>query len=65
MKKTKIICSVGPACNNVEILEDMVYNGMSCARINLSHAVEDEILNVIEVVRAVRKKNWSSCCNYV
>ena len=46
MKKTKIICSVGPACNNVEIMEDMVYNGMSCARINLSHAVEDEILNV-------------------
>ena len=56
MKKTKIICSVGPACNNVEIMENMVYNGMSCARINLSHATEDEILNVIEVVRAVRNK---------
>ena len=56
MKKTKIICSVGPACNNVEIMENMVYNGMSCARINLSHATEEEILNVIEVVRGVRNK---------
>ncbi len=56
MKKTKIICSVGPACNNVEVMGEMVYNGMNCARINLSHATEDEIINVIEVVRSVRKK---------
>ena len=54
MKKTKIICSVGPACNKVEVMENMVYNGMSCARINLSHATEKEILKVIEVVRSVR-----------
>ena len=55
MKKTKIICSVGPACNNPSVMEAMVYDGMNCARINLSHAVEEEILNVIEVVRTVRK----------
>lgn len=54
MKKTKIICSVGPACNKVEVMEDLVYKGMNCARINLSHATEKEILSVIEVVRAVR-----------
>ena len=56
MKKTKIICSVGPACNNVEIMSEMVSNGMDCARINLSHASYEDCLKAIEVVREVRKK---------
>ena len=56
MKKTKIICSVGPACNNVPIMEELVRHGMNCARINMSHANEDDILETIEVVREVRKK---------
>ena len=38
MKKTKIICSVGPACESVEVMEELVSHGMNCARINLSHA---------------------------
>lgn len=56
MKKTKIICSIGPASGNVEVMEQLVLKGMNCARINLSHASEDSILETIEVVRAVRKK---------
>lgn len=56
MKKTKIICSVGPACNNVEVMEQMVRNGMDCARINLSHANQESILESIDVIRKVRRK---------
>lgn len=56
MKKTKIICSVGPACNSVEVMEQLVLKGMNCARINLSHAKEKDILETIEVVREVRKR---------
>ena len=56
MKKTKIICSVGPACNNVEVMEQMVRHGMNCARINLSHASRENIKETIEVVRKVRRK---------
>ena len=56
MKKTKIICSIGPASNNVDVMEQMVLNGMNCARINLSHANREDILETIEVVRQVRKK---------
>ena len=55
MKKTKIICSVGPACNSVEVMSEMVNNGMDCARINLSHATQEDILNTIDVVRQVRR----------
>ena len=55
MKKTKIICSIGPASNSVEVMSEMVNNGMDCARINLSHATQDDILNTIEVIREVRR----------
>ena len=56
MKKTKIICSVGPACDNVEVMEQMVRSGMNCARINMSHADEESCLKTIEVVREVRRR---------
>ena len=56
MKKTKIICSIGPACNCVEVMSEMVNEGMDCARINLSHATHEEIVKTLDVVRAVRKK---------
>ncbi|MBR0059524.1 MAG: pyruvate kinase [Methanobrevibacter sp.] len=55
MKKTKIICSVGPACDSVEVMSKMVNKGMDCARINLSHASKEDILKTIDVVREVRK----------
>ena len=56
MKKTKIICSIGPASNSVEVMSEMVENGMDCARINLSHAKEPDILKTIDVIRKVREK---------
>ena len=55
MKKTKIICSIGPASNNFETMKQMVLKGMNCARINLSHASEDDITDTINNVRMVRK----------
>ena len=41
MKKTKIICSVGPACDSVDVMSEMVDMGMDWARINLSHATQE------------------------
>ena len=54
MKKTKIICSIGPACANIDVMTDMVLNGMDCARINLSHSSLDAIPEIIELIRSVR-----------
>ena len=56
MKKTKIICSIGPVSNNVEIMEQLALNGMNCARINMSHAKDEDMLNTVEVVRETRRR---------
>lgn len=55
MKKTKIICSIGPASDSVDVMNKMVNKGMDCARINLSHATREGILQTIDIVREVRK----------
>lgn len=55
MKKTKIICTIGPASDSVEIMGKMAKKGMDCARINLSHATKEGILKTIDVIREVRK----------
>ena len=56
MKKTKIICSIGPASCNPDVMEKMVYAGMNVARINFSHATLEEKQNVINSVKEVRKR---------
>ena len=55
MKKTKVICTIGPASDSAEVMEKMVNEGMNCARINLSHATEDGILKTIDNIHEVRK----------
>ena len=41
MKKTKVICTLGPATAKDEILEQLMINGMNVARINFSHGTEE------------------------
>ena len=55
MKKTKIVCSIGPASCNVETFKKMVEAGANVARINFSHATIEERENVVKVVNEVRK----------
>lgn len=55
MKKTKIICSIGPSSCNVDVMKRMVECGMNVARINFSHATLEEKENVVSVVNKVRE----------
>lgn len=55
MKKTKIICSIGPASSDPSIMKQMVENGMNVARINFSHATLEERKEVVSSVKIVRK----------
>ncbi len=60
MKKTKIICSIGPASCNPDIMEQMVKNGMNVARINFSHATKEEKEGVVASVIEVRKRTGAN-----
>ncbi len=55
MKKTKIICSIGPASVGVDTMSKMVESGMNVARINFSHATIQEREDVVESVKKVRE----------
>ena len=56
MRKTKIICTIGPACENEEILTEMCKAGMNVARLNFSHGTHEEHLSKIRLIRSVREK---------
>lgn len=51
MKKTKIICSIGPSSAKYETFKQMVLNGMNVARINFSHATEEEKQTALSLVK--------------
>ena len=56
MKKTKIVCTLGPACRNEETLTKMVQAGMNVARLNFSHGDYEEHKKNIELIKKVRTK---------
>lgn len=55
MKKTKIVCTIGPASEAPEILEQLIAEGMNVARLNFSHGDHEEHLNRINNIRAAAK----------
>ena len=56
MRKTKIVCTIGPACRDEETLEKMCLAGMNVARLNFSHGSYAEHQQNIDRIRHVREK---------
>ena len=52
-KKTKVVCTIGPASENVETLTKLAQAGMNIARLNFSHGSHEEHLARIKMVRQV------------
>ncbi len=57
MRKTKIICTIGPASSNKSILEKLIVNGMDVARINASHSSPEDVKACIDLIRGIAKKH--------
>src|SRR5258708_8115511 len=53
MRRTKIVCTIGPATNSEERLEQLMRAGMNVARLNFSHSTQQEHGLVIERIRAI------------
>ena len=56
MRKTKIICTIGPASENEAVLTAMCNEGMNVARLNFSHGTHEEHKRKIDLIRSVREK---------
>ena len=56
MRKTKIIGTIGPACESPEVLEALIKAGMNCARLNFSHGNHAEHLDRIRKIRQANSK---------
>jgi len=56
MRKTKIVCTIGPACNDEKTLTEMCLAGMNVARLNFSHGTHEDHLKNINIIKAVREK---------
>lgn len=56
-KKTKVVATIGPATNDVDILAKMSKAGMNVARINFSHEQGDSALPILKNIRAAEKKS--------
>jgi len=56
MRKTKIVCTIGPSSDNEEVLTQMCEAGMNVARINFSHGTHEEQQVKIDLIKKVREK---------
>ncbi len=56
MRKTKIICTIGPASSSEAVLKKMCKNGMNVARLNFSHGTHAEHAVLIETIKKVREE---------
>lgn len=56
-RKTKIICTLGPACDQPEVVKKMIEAGMDVARLNFSHGEHEEYLSRINMIKRLRAES--------
>ncbi len=55
-RKTKIVCTIGPASESPQILEALIQAGMNVARLNFSHGTHEEHLKKIKTIRQISER---------
>jgi len=56
MKKTKIVCTIGPASEKEEVLKELMKNGLNICRLNFSHGTYEEHKIRIDVIKKARQE---------
>ncbi|HCS10526.1 MAG TPA: pyruvate kinase, partial [Clostridiales bacterium] len=56
MRKTKIVCTIGPSSSDEEIFKELVLNGANVARLNFSHGTHEEHKEKIITIKKVREE---------
>ena len=55
MRKTKIICTIGPASQDEKVLRKLMLAGMNVARLNFSHGTHEEYKGKIDTIKKLRE----------
>ncbi len=55
LPKTKIVCTIGPACETPETIRELISNGMSVARLNFSHGTHQDHGKKIQIIREIAR----------
>jgi pyruvate kinase len=56
VKKTKIVCTIGPASESEEVLKQLMSNGLNVARLNFSHGTHEEHKKRIDTIKKLREE---------
>lgn len=56
MRKTKIVCTLGPATKDENVLRKLMEEGMDVARLNFSHGTHDDHKERIEMIKKLRRE---------
>ncbi len=56
MRKTKIVCTIGPASSNEEVFKSMCHSGLNVARLNFSHGTHQEHKEKFDMIKKVRSE---------
>jgi pyruvate kinase len=56
MRKTKIICTLGPATEKTEVLRELIQRGSDVFRVNMSHATHDWVRNIVPRIRTLAQR---------
>ena len=56
MRKTKIICTIGPSCSDENTIREMMLAGMNVARLNFSHGTHEDHLEKIKIIKRLREE---------
>lgn len=56
MRKTKVICTIGPASQKEEVLRELMLSGMNVARLNFSHGSHEEHKMKMDLIKKLRKE---------
>src|ERR1700734_1972780 len=62
LRRAKIICTIGPACDSEEMIRDLMRTGMDVARLNFSHGTHPEHARRIERLRKVAHELKRTIC---